>query len=274
MTSLVVDVGNTSTAIAVARDLRVSRVKHIAGAICPKTIESAIGQMLPAKPVDGSVLASVVPSVTKNWIRILKRITGTAPLVVDHKINLGVDIDYPRPKTIGPDRLANACGAVALYGAPVIVADFGTALTFDIVSEKKTYIGGVIAPGLPLMTDYLADKTALLPHIRLHGPARCIGRSTKGAMRIGARIGYRGMVREIVGHIAEALEITDVNLCATGGFAGWALKGLDMPFVIEPNLTLAGLGRIFELNKGLLLNKSLKNGLFVIPSEVEGSQGP
>jgi len=250
MSSLVVDVGNTSTAIALARGLSVSRVKHIAGGICnPRTVESTIRQILPAKPLAGAALASVVPSTTAVWIRMLRRLTGKQPLVLDHTVKLGVAVDYPNPGTIGADRLANACGAVAFYGAPVIVADFGTALTFDIVSQEGAYVGGVIAPGLPLMTDYLADKTALLPHIRLRGPTYHIGRSTKGAMRIGARVGYRGMVREIVTHIMDGLGTCDVKLCATGGFAGWALKGLDMKFSIEPKLTLAGLGRAFELNR-------------------------
>ncbi len=130
----------------------------------------------------------------------------------------------------------------------MIVADFGTALTFDIVQRGDTYTGGVIAPGLPLMTDYLAERTALLPHIRLGGRHGKVGRSTEGAMRIGAHVGYRGMVREIVTYLEEQLAMPDAKLCATGGFARWALSGLDLPFEFEPNLTLYGLACIFELN--------------------------
>jgi type III pantothenate kinase len=156
-----------------------------------------------------------------------------------------VRIDYPRPETIGPDRLANACGGVARYGAPLVVADFGTALTFDMVTADRRYVGGVIAPGLPLMTDYLYERTALLPRLKLGGACPRIGRSTKGAMRIGAHIGYRGMVREIVNHLSRSWR-TPPHLCATGGYARWAIQGLDMPFVIDPTLTLFGLGCIFE----------------------------
>jgi type III pantothenate kinase len=182
---------------------------------------------------------------------MIQRHVGNTPLIVNHKIELGVKIDYPDPASIGPDRLANACGAVARFGAPVIVADFGTALTFDVVNTDATYIGGVISPGLPLMTDYLADRTELLPMISIKGRCGNVGRSTEGAMRIGAHIGYRGMVREIVEHLKAGMGFNDIALCATGGYAKWVLSGAgaELPFVVEPNLTLFGLGRIFELNR-------------------------
>jgi len=170
------------------------------------------------------------------------------PLLVHHRLRLGVGVDYPKPSTIGADRLANACAACDLFGSPVIVADFGTAVTFDVIARGGTYVGGVIAPGLSMMTDYLAEKTALLPRVKLRGRCPGVGRSTAGAMRIGARVGYRGMVVEIVKHVKEAMGETDVALCATGGFARWALQGSDMPFHFRPDLTLYGLGRIYELN--------------------------
>jgi len=160
---------------------------------------------------------------------------------------MDVAVDYPKPKTIGADRLANAAGGVVKYGAPLIVADFGTALTFDIVTRDRCYIGGVIAPGLPLMTDYLHERTALLPHVAPGGVCPKIGRSTRGAIQIGAQIGYRGMVREIVGYLSQTLG-DGVTLIGTGGFARWVLGGINMPFVIDPNLTLFGFGTIFERN--------------------------
>jgi type III pantothenate kinase len=119
-----------------------------------------------------------------------------------------------------------------------------------VVSADGAYVGGVIAPGLPLMSDYLAEKTALLPRIRLQGKCAGIGRSTRGAMRIGAKVGHRGMVREITGHLRKAPGMRSARLCATGGYAAWALEGLDIPFVLDPTLTLYGLGRIFEMNGG------------------------
>ena len=162
---------------------------------------------------------------------------------------LGITIDYPKPATIGADRIANACGAVVRYGAPAIVADFGTALTFDVISRSHTYIGGVIVPGLPFMTDYLAEKTALLPRVKLHGVRGAVGRSTVSAMRIGAKVGYRGMVREIVGSIRKQIGPGGVSLVATGGQARWALADSDMPFKFAPDLTLFGLNVVYGLNR-------------------------
>lgn len=246
----VIDIGNTSTTFGLARGNKIFNLGRCSGYLNDKdSVIACIRKMMGGRKIKGAVLCSVVPSANMVWVSQIKRLTGVYPLIVNHKLNFGIKISYPKPATIGADRLANACGASFRHGVPVIVADFGTALTFDIVSEKKGYIGGVIAPGLPLMTDYLADKTALLPHIQLKGKCHPVGRSTESAMRIGAKIGYRGMVREIINYLTEKSEMKKVKLCATGGYAGWALDGLDMPFAIDYDLTLFGLCRIYELNR-------------------------
>ncbi len=248
---LAVDVGNTSTSVALVRGERVWNVERLSGAEqnparIAQTIRSAMGRAA----VAGSALCSVVPKAMPVWTRQLKKATGRAPLLVRHTLELGVTVDYPKPARIGADRLANACGAVARYGAPVIVADFGTAVTFDIVSAQGAYVGGVIAPGLPLMTDYLCERTALLPRIALGGGGGrgAIGRSTVAAMRIGAKVGYGGMVAAIVERIRSDLNAASATLCATGGYARWVLEQVDLPFVFDPDLTLYGIGRIYRLN--------------------------
>jgi type III pantothenate kinase len=198
--------------------------------------------------VTGAVLCSVVPKRDQIWRRTLRALYGVKPLEVSHKIKLGVKIAYPRPATIGADRLANASAAVAAFGCPVIVIDFGTALTFDVVSAAGAYIGGVIAPGPALMTDYLAERTALLPRINLVGRYGRIGKSTVEAMRIGARVGYRGMVREILNHLCSRTR-PQPKLVATGGYAALVLRGFDCAIPVAPNLTLEGLIRIHKLNR-------------------------
>jgi type III pantothenate kinase len=246
MRCIVIDVGNTSTGIARYENGRVSHITHINGGICkrPTACAQALRRAAGSR-VDGASLGSVVPRVNAAWRRLVRCVAGVPLLVVRSDTPMQVRVDYPKPRTIGPDRLANACGGVMRYGAPLVVADFGTALTFDIITADRRYVGGVIAPGLPVMTDYLFERTALLPRLKLGGACPRIGRSTKGAMRIGAHIGYRGMVREIVNYLRASLR-AQPHLCATGGYARWAIKGLDMPFVIDPTLTLFGLGCIFE----------------------------
>lgn len=251
MKVIVVDIGNSSTTYGICSGDRVTNVSHVRGGISSRQrVVDAMKLLAEERHLDGAVLCSVVPRAIGRWEAGLKDVLGKAPITVSHRISVGVKISYPKPASIGPDRLANACAAFSRYGAPVIVADFGTALTFDIVNSRGEYVGGVIAPGLPLMTDYLADRTALLPHIELRGRCAHVGKSTESAMRIGAHIGYRGIVREIVNHLLQRQDLSGASLCATGGFARWVLNGLDMPFHFDQNLTLRGLGRIFELNRG------------------------
>ena len=250
MTCVVIDVGNTSTAAARFRRGRVQGVERLDSAhLTAAGATTRLGKLCEGDEVEGVALASGVREATQLWLQAVESLRGEPPLVVSPRVRLGVKIRYPKPDTIGADRLANACAAQRLFGSPVIVADFGTALTFDIIDAEPAYIGGAIAPGLPLMTDYLNERTALLPHIELRGRSSRVGKSTAGAMRIGARVGYRGMVREIVGHVRREPGLEQAGLCATGGYARWALRGLDMPFKIEPNLTLKGLGWIFGLNR-------------------------
>jgi len=170
-------------------------------------------------------------------------------LWLDWKVKLGVAIDYPKPQSLGADRLANAAAVAELYGWPAIVVDFGTAATFDVVSEARSYIGGVIAPGLEAMTNYLYQRTALLPRLSLKAPNRAVGKSTVEAMRSGAVFGFRGLVREILAQIkTEQFSHKKVTIVATGGYARLIAKQLPEVAVIHPHLTLEGLRIVGNLN--------------------------
>lgn len=236
--TLVIDIGNTSTSLGVWRKGRVANVQRT---------ESKIPALELKTIPERAVIASVKPGVNARWKRFLKEQGVQSVLEVSHKKEIGIPISYPKPEKIGSDRLANACEAAAICGAPVVVCDFGTALTFDIIKKEEGYAGGIICPGLPLMFDYLSEKTALLPHINPVKTTRVIGKSTAEAMRIGARLGYRGMVREILGELKRELG-RHTKVCATGGFAKWVLDGFDESIVIDPKLTLKGIGRIGQLN--------------------------
>ena len=170
--------------------------------------------------------------------------------MISYQSNLPIDIDYPKPAQIGADRLANAAAAFTLFGSPCVVLDFGTAVTFDIISkgkEKSLYQGGVIAPGLASMTEGLARRTALLPHIQLEEPKNVIGKSTEEAMLAGAIYGYRGLVREILAQIEKELQETP-TIIATGGDAALIIKGLPEICHHSPQLTLEGLRIIANLH--------------------------
>ncbi len=166
-----------------------------------KFMSAYLRQFVKRRKIEMVVVSSVVPK--KN--RVVRAAAGkTKVLWLNSRLNLGVGIDYPHPRSIGADRLANAAAVAKLYGCPSIVVDFGTAVTFDIISKRRNYIGGVIAPGLEAMTNFLYQRTALLPKLSLTEPRRAIGKSTIAAMRSGAVFGYRGLVREIItGEVAR-----------------------------------------------------------------------
>ena len=257
MRLVVVDVGNTSTAVGLWSDGRVSHVAHCDDGFdgASRVVRELVGGGAPGVCALPMGYVSVVPKVDRKWRALAKELGVTFHQVGCRDFGLetprprtargtGLVLDYPKPETIGADRLADAVGAVSQYGAPVLVMDFGTALTAAVVTADRVWRGGVIAPGFPLMRDYLFERTAKLPRMELGtGKAPKIGRSTEEAMRFGALVGYRGMVREIVAELTKNFK-TNFKLVATGGFAKWALKSLDLPFVIDPTLTLYGTGLI------------------------------
>ncbi|BCX49509.1 type III pantothenate kinase [Haloferula helveola] len=200
-----------------------------------------LAQKLSHLDFDAAVICSVVPD-KRGMIEAYLSVRGPLHRIT-HESPLNLAIDYPKPPSIGADRLANAVGVVARHGAPAIVIDFGTAVTFDIVSKKPAYVGGVIAPGLGAMSDYLGRKTALLPQIELAEPESAIGKSTAGAMQAGAVIGYRGLVREIIAAIRSELG-GQVKTIATGGDAGLIASGVAEIDTVDRDLTLAGIDRI------------------------------
>jgi type III pantothenate kinase len=234
---LLIDNSNSFTKFALGSPQGLGQtVRRVA---TPELSEASLKNAISHWKFDAAVLCSVVPA-KGDWI---EKALGEVPtLRVSHRSDLGVGIDYPKPATIGADRLANAAAAFSLYGSPCIVVDFGTAVSFDILSEAGTYVGGVIAPGLESMTDYLHQRTALLPKISLLEPPGPIGKSTKHAMLAGAVYGYRGLVREILGQIQKALASREKpHVIATGGYADLIAKGLPEIETVHPSLTLEGL---------------------------------
>jgi len=240
---LLVDISNSYTKFAFASATRISSPVRIA---TDKVSSSLFGRFLTRQKVRRVVVSSVVPEKNSAVSSAAGKI---GVLWLNSTLNLGVGIDYPKPKSIGADRLANAAAVTALYGCPAIVVDFGTAVTFDIVSDRRNYIGGVIAPGLEAMTNFLYQRTALLPKLSLKEPRRAIGRSTIDAMLSGAIFGYRGLVREIIARVrAEQFPRRKVHIVVTGGYARLIAAQLPEISAVRPHLTLEGLRVVANLN--------------------------
>ncbi len=235
---LLVNINNTNTSFALATARRILRVVKVPTTSIRKIPFGDDG-------ISGVVLASVVPKMTQRVIRLLPM----RPVIVSANINLGIGVRYPSKKQIGADRLANAVGVTQLYGTPAIVVDFGTAVTFDIVNSSREYVGGVIAPGLASVTDYLYQRTALLPRIKLAEPSSAIGKSTVAAMRIGAVIGYRGLVKEILRALKRERGMEKAVIVATGGYGGLIAKKIPEIEHVNPLLTLEGLRFIYLRNR-------------------------
>ncbi|PYK40717.1 MAG: type III pantothenate kinase [Verrucomicrobia bacterium] len=240
---LLVDISNSYTKLAFASITRLSAPVRIATA---KLSSGLVAGLLRRQKIRKIVVSSVVPE--KNPA-ILKGARKVDVIWLDSTLKLGLTIDYPKPKSIGADRLANAVAVTELYGFPAIVVDFGTAVTFDIVSGERKYIGGVIAPGLEAITNFLYQRTALLPKISLKEPRSVVGKSTSEAMLSGAVIGYRGLVREILMRIkAEHFPRKKLYVVGTGGYARLIARELPEIGAIRPHLTLEGLRIIANLN--------------------------
>lgn len=239
---LLIDIGNTHTHLGIATGAKIQRACDLPTANWQSTANrDPIRRFVGASPLAGACLCSVVPAATPRVQRCLAATFGFQALQLDPSTIRGVGIRYPQPQRIGQDRLANAVAVQHHFGAPAVVVDFGTAVTFDVVDPRGDYVGGIIAPGLAAMTDYLHEKTALLPRIRIREPRRVIGKNTEEAMLIGAVHGYRGLVRELIGELRAELKISELPVVATGGYAALIARKLPEITAVRPALTLEGL---------------------------------
>jgi type III pantothenate kinase len=235
---LLIDVGNTNTDFALATPARIGRIVSVPTAKLTGIPHAMAGYV-------GAVISSVVPVATRQ----LQRWISLKPIIVSADIDLGIGVRYPDKKQIGADRLCNSVAVAKLYGAPAIVVDFGTAVTFDVVNPAGEYVGGVIAPGLAAMTHYLHEQTALLPHITPREPRSAIGKSTVDAMQVGTVIGYRGMVKEILRALKREPGMARATVVATGGYGELIARKVPEIQHVNPVLTLEGLRLIYLRNR-------------------------
>ena len=247
---LLFDIGNTHTHLGLADGRRVCKQANIStlawfGGGATALVKKFAGP----KKIEGAVLCSVVPRATPLVRKAIRSIWNLETLELNAKTIRGVGVDYPKPASIGADRLANSVAARRRFGAPVVVVDFGTAVTFDVVDRAGDYIGGIIAPGLAAMTDYLHEKTALLPRIQIREVSTAIGKSTEHAMLVGAVHGYRGLIRGLLAELKRELKATKLPVIATGGYAKLIASKMPEISAVRPDLTLEGLRLMWLGNK-------------------------
>jgi type III pantothenate kinase len=198
--------------------------------------------------IRGAALCSVVPPLALVFRGVCQDYLGVSPLVVEPGIKTGVRICMDNPREVGPDRIVNAVAAHHLYGKPVIVIDFGTATTFDVVSKEGDYLGGAIAPGIGIASEALFTRTAMLPRIELSHPKQAIGRNTVSAMQSGIIFGYSGLVENIIKRVRMELGCK-ARVVATGGYVHLVAGDVESIEVINADLSLVGLRLIYEMNK-------------------------
>jgi len=194
------------------------------------------------------MVSSVVPSLDQRLAKTLKRCFGVVPVFVS-AANIPMQVRVRNKKEVGADRLVDAFAVLKLYGVPAIIVDFGTATTFDVVSAKGEYKGGVIAPGITLARDALYNRTAKLPKVKIAAPRNVVGKDTVSAMQSGLVYGYVALVEGVVERIRHSvfgIRHCRVRVVATGGLAGLICKHTTVIDTIDPDLTLKGLRLIGE----------------------------
>lgn len=239
MAWLLIDNSNTRTKFALGDSNQLLPWRGVLPT--PDVSRETLEHLLEGVEFDAAIICSVVPLKAAVFESFFEN--RTPYHLLDANSPLGMGIDYPNPNQIGADRLANAAGVLTRHGVPAIIIDFGTAVTFDVISAAPAYCGGVIAPGLGAMSDYLSRKAALLPQIELIEPPSAIGKSTVHAMQVGAVVGYRGLVKEIIAQICKELP-GKPKIIATGGDAALIAKGVNEIEVVDPDITLDGLRQV------------------------------
>ena len=252
---LAVDIGNTQTVLGLIEAGELDGHWRVStdATLTADEVRVKIGGLLAAdghrwSDIERIVVASVVPVLTAAYEELAERATGRPPLVVGPGIKTGLPIAYDNPHEIGADRIVNAMAAVELYGAPVVIVDFGTATTFDVVDATGAYLGGAIAPGVETSAEALFRRAARLSSVDLEPPTRVIGRTTRESVQSGLLLGEAAMVDGLVRRIWAELH-EECIIVATGGLAATMAPLCTTVSEVDVDLTLRGLSLVYERNE-------------------------
>lgn len=255
---LAIDVGNTQTVIGVFAggelfsSWRIATSSDKTGDEWATTLTGLLSlKKIAFKDINSVIVSSVVPSATRALEEMTTAALGFKPLFVGPDMNMAISLKYDNPSEIGADRIVNAEAAYTFYGGPAIIVDFGTATTFDVLSEKGEYLGGVIAPGIEISTDALFEKAAKLSRVELRKPSQVIGKNTVESLQSGVIYGFAGQVDSMVERIVAELKAGErdkVKVIVTGGLAPLIVESLQHVSIHDPLLTLKGLKLLHDQN--------------------------
>lgn len=250
---LAIDIGNTNIVVGFYDGNRLVSSLRFATDHGRTSDESALVlhqfmQLKNLSGIDGIIVATVVPRLDPIFRRMSLDHFHIEPLVVHSGLKFNINFDYPNPPEIGADRICNSVAAFKQFGGPCIVVDFGTATTFDVVSAKGSYLGGVIAPGIETAQSALAHRAAQLFKIGFEPPKSPIGKSTEDAMKAGFYLGGVGQVEYIIEQLAKEL-CSEPKVVATGGLASLIAPASKYITEVLPDITLDGLRFIYEMNR-------------------------
>jgi len=251
---LVVDLGNTNVVLGLYEGERLVQTFRVATVRSRTEDEYAVLlqqlfslRQLSSKSVTGSIIASVVPQLTDVMVSAIRQAVGREPLIVGPGVKTGISVLYDNPQDVGADRIVDAVAAYARYQTGVIIVDFGTATTFNCVSPKGEYLGGVIVPGVKVSLEGLIQSAAKLRPVELTAPPHVLGRNTTHAIQSGAIHGYAAMVDGVVDRLLAELGYP-CRIIATGGLASLIGQHAKRIEELDPHLTLEGLRILHERN--------------------------
>ncbi len=252
---IAIDIGNTNITLGVFNNNELVHVWRLSTVL--SRTEDEYGVFLKnllrennlETEVKNAVISSVVVQLTERIEKAIKKYLNIDSLIITHKINTNIKIKTDTPSQVGADRIANACAAAKLYSVPAIVVDFGTATSFDIVNEKKEFMGGIITAGMKIQAEALSAKTSKLPNLFIEAPKTAIGRNTVDAMLSGIVRGHAAMIDGLIFECERELGQKAI-IIATGGYSNVISEFLRRKFdYINPDLTLIGEKILFDLNR-------------------------
>ncbi|NOZ60956.1 MAG: type III pantothenate kinase [Calditrichaeota bacterium] len=249
---MAVDIGNTNVVIGIFQDDKIIYHWRISSKV-PRTEDefwifvNSLFQTHAVKigEISYAIISSVVPDLTQPFMNLMKKYFKVDPLVVDADLDTGLKLLVDNPASVGADRICNCVAGFQKYGGPLVVLDFGTATTFDVVTKKCEFIGGIIAPGIEMTATILHQLAAKLPKVELKFPKNVVGKNTETNIQAGLMYGTVELIDGLIRRIEEELN-EKVKVVATGGLADVVSPHLKTTVAIEPDLTLLGMRLIFE----------------------------